>query len=46
VRTGEARFLNLHTPSCGLSAFVRGLHEAQTDTELAAVRDAFDLEFA
>jgi quercetin dioxygenase-like cupin family protein len=46
VRTDEARFLNLHTPSCGLGAFVRGLHEAQTDAELTAARDAFDLELA
>jgi mannose-6-phosphate isomerase-like protein (cupin superfamily) len=37
-----ARFLNLHTPSCGLGTFLRGLHEAQTDDELAAVQAAFD----
>ena len=36
------RFLNVHTPSCGFGAFVRGLHEASTDEELAAVRAAFD----
>ena len=36
------RFLNLHTPSCGYGAFLRGLHEAGTDDELAAVRAAFD----
>lgn len=36
------RFLNLHTPSCGFGAFLRGLHEARTDDELAAVRAAFD----
>jgi quercetin dioxygenase-like cupin family protein len=37
-----ARFLNLHTPSCGYGDFVRGLHEARTDEELVAVRAAFD----
>jgi mannose-6-phosphate isomerase-like protein (cupin superfamily) len=36
------RFLNLHTPSCGFGAFLRGLHEARTDDELAAARAAFD----
>lgn len=36
------RFLNLHTPGCGYGAFLRGLHEARTDEELAAVRTAFD----
>jgi quercetin dioxygenase-like cupin family protein len=42
---GEAtRFLNLHTPSCGYGAFLRGLHEAKTGDELAAVRAAFDQE--
>jgi len=42
--TGDepVRFLNLHTPSCGYGAFLRGLHEARTDEELAAVRAAFD----
>ena len=38
------RFLNLHTPSCGYGAFLRGLHEARTDEELATVRAAFDQE--
>lgn len=38
----EVRFLNLHTPSCGYGAFLRGLHEARTDEELVAVRAAFD----
>jgi quercetin dioxygenase-like cupin family protein len=44
--TGDdaVRFLNLHTPSCGYGAFLRGLHEARTDEELAAVRAAFDQE--
>jgi quercetin dioxygenase-like cupin family protein len=36
------RFLDLHTPSCGFGAFLRGLHEARTDAELAAARAAFD----
>ena len=40
----EARFLDIHTPSCGYGAFLRGLHEARTDEELAAVRAAFDQE--
>jgi len=40
----EARFLNVHTPSCGYGAFLRGLHEARTDDERAAVRAAFDQE--
>jgi quercetin dioxygenase-like cupin family protein len=46
--TGDemVRFLNLHTPSCGYGAFLRGLHEARTDVELAAVREAFDQEAA
>ena len=39
--TGEVRFLNLHTPNCGYGAFVRGLHEAHTDEELAMVRATF-----
>jgi mannose-6-phosphate isomerase-like protein (cupin superfamily) len=36
------RFLNLHTPSCGYAAFLRGLHEARTDEDLEAVRARFD----
>jgi mannose-6-phosphate isomerase-like protein (cupin superfamily) len=40
----DVRFLNLHTPSCGYGAFLRGLHGAGTDDELAAVRAAFDQE--
>jgi mannose-6-phosphate isomerase-like protein (cupin superfamily) len=40
----EARFLNIHTPSCGYGAFLRGLHAARTDDERAAVRTAFDQE--
>jgi mannose-6-phosphate isomerase-like protein (cupin superfamily) len=38
----EVRFLNIHTPSCGYGAFLRGLHEARTDDDRAAVRAAFD----
>jgi mannose-6-phosphate isomerase-like protein (cupin superfamily) len=41
---GPARFLNLHTPSCGFGAFLRGLHQARTADELSAVRAAFDQE--
>jgi mannose-6-phosphate isomerase-like protein (cupin superfamily) len=40
--TEPVRFLNLHTPSCGYGAFLRGLHEARTDDELEAVRASFD----
>jgi mannose-6-phosphate isomerase-like protein (cupin superfamily) len=39
---GDVRFLDLHTPSCGYGTFLRGLHDARTDAELAAVRAAFD----
>ena len=39
---GPTRFLNLHTPSCGFGAFVRALHQARTDDELAAARAAFE----
>ncbi len=38
----RARFLNLHTPSCGFGSFVRSLHEAQTDADRAVARAAFD----
>jgi uncharacterized cupin superfamily protein len=37
-----ARFLNLHTPSAGFGAFVRALHRARDEDELAAARAAFD----
>jgi quercetin dioxygenase-like cupin family protein len=40
--TQLTRFLDLHTPSCGYGAFLRGLHEARSDDDLAAVRAAFD----
>ena len=36
------RFLNVHTPSCGYGTFLRGLHGARTDDELAAARAGFD----
>jgi mannose-6-phosphate isomerase-like protein (cupin superfamily) len=36
-----ARFLNLHTPSCGFGDFLRALRDAG-DEELAAARAAFD----
>jgi quercetin dioxygenase-like cupin family protein len=37
-----ARFLNLHTPSRGYGAFLRALHRARDEDELAAARAAFD----
>jgi quercetin dioxygenase-like cupin family protein len=42
--TGEtrARFLDIHTPSCGFGAFVRGLQAATSEEELREVRAAFD----
>jgi quercetin dioxygenase-like cupin family protein len=40
--TQLTRFLDLHTPSCGYGAFLRGLHEAPSDDDLAAVRASFD----
>jgi len=41
---GEARFLDLHTPSCGFGAFVRAFHAARNEEERAAARAAFDQE--
>jgi quercetin dioxygenase-like cupin family protein len=41
---GPTRFLDVHTPGCGYGAFLRGLHDARTDEELATVRAAFDQE--
>jgi quercetin dioxygenase-like cupin family protein len=38
----RARFLGIHTPSCGFGDFVRGLQGARTEDELRAVRAAFD----
>jgi len=46
VGDGRARFLDVHTPSCGFGAFVRGLEAARTEDELAATRAAFDQESA
>ena len=40
----EARFLNVHAPSCGFGDFVRALHAARDEEELAAARAAFDQE--
>jgi quercetin dioxygenase-like cupin family protein len=37
-----ARFLNVHTPSCGFGAFLRGLLEAGSDAERAAREAGFD----
>lgn len=42
VGSGEARFLDLHTPSCGFGDFVRALHAARDDEELASARARFD----
>ena len=42
---GPARFLDLHTPSCGYGAFLRALNETPADDdEAAAARAAFDQE--
>jgi quercetin dioxygenase-like cupin family protein len=38
----RARFLDIHTPSCGFGAFVRGLQAARSEDELREVRAAFD----
>jgi quercetin dioxygenase-like cupin family protein len=40
--TEDARFLSVHTPSCGWGDFLRALHKARTDEDLAAARAAFD----
>ncbi len=40
--TEDARFLSVHTPSYGWGAFLRALHNARTDDELAAAGAAFD----
>jgi len=42
--TEEVRFLDIHTPSCDYGTFLRGLHQARTDEDLAAIRAAFDQE--
>ena len=46
VGARPARFLNVHTPSCGFGTFVRALHAARSEDELAAARAAFDQERA
>ena len=38
----EARFLNVHSPSCGFGEFTRKLLAARDDDERAAARAAFD----
>jgi quercetin dioxygenase-like cupin family protein len=40
----EARFLNIHTPSCGFGDFVRALHDATNEDEVASARARFDQE--
>ncbi|MBD0330843.1 MAG: cupin domain-containing protein [Thermoleophilia bacterium] len=40
--SAAARFLDLHTPSCGFGRFLRGLSAARSDDRLAALRAAFD----
>ena len=42
----DVRFLSVHTPSCGWGDFLRALHSARDDAELAAARAAFDQESA
>jgi quercetin dioxygenase-like cupin family protein len=39
-----ARFLDLHAPSCGFGDFVRALHAAKDEEELAQARARFDQE--
>ena len=38
----DVTFLSVHTPSFGWSDFLRALHNARDDAELAAAREAFD----
>jgi quercetin dioxygenase-like cupin family protein len=40
----SSRFLDIHTPGAGFGTFVRSLHRAETDDEVAAARAAFDQE--
>lgn len=46
--TGNSRahFLDIHVPSRGFGDFVRGLHAAESEDELRAVRAAFDQQSA
>ena len=39
-----ARYVNVHTPSCGFGDFTRALIAARNEDELAAARAAFDQE--
>jgi mannose-6-phosphate isomerase-like protein (cupin superfamily) len=41
---GHARFLDLHTPSCGFGTFLRAFHQARDEDELRAADAAFDQE--
>jgi quercetin dioxygenase-like cupin family protein len=40
--SSPARFLDVHTPSCGFGNFVRGLYSARSEDERRAARAAFD----
>jgi quercetin dioxygenase-like cupin family protein len=40
----EARFLDIHTPSCGFGDFTRALSSARDEEALAAAREEFDQE--
>jgi len=42
--SSDVRFLSVHTPSCDWGDFLRALHSARNDDELAAARAAFDQE--
>jgi mannose-6-phosphate isomerase-like protein (cupin superfamily) len=44
VGPDPVHFLNLHAPGCGFGTFLRALHAATDDDELAAARAAFDQE--
>jgi quercetin dioxygenase-like cupin family protein len=44
--SAEARFLNVHAPSCGFGDFVRALHTARDEDELVAARSRFDQDQA
>jgi mannose-6-phosphate isomerase-like protein (cupin superfamily) len=40
----EARFLNIHAPCCGFGDFVRALHDATNEDEVASARARYDQE--
>jgi quercetin dioxygenase-like cupin family protein len=42
--SNDVRFLSVHTPSCGFGDFLRALHNARDEAELATARAAFDQE--